>query len=476
MNISDILSVSSFTWLWVLILLLVCLYYLKTVKPLHHWEQQGLKMAGRLLVLGDVVFGMSLCKDPYPEKLRQIYMDAGELRYIGYYEFLTPVLLIKSPDLIKQIFVKDAAKFGDRRIAFPDNFDEVFSKNLLYLKGQEWKDMRSFWNYVLSATKVAKLYPLMNETAVSFVNNFSGEENEVIEINLKECIRKYICSFASSIYFGVNHDSSTKEAETFYDSARNALSFIEAGQWKIIRYSLTLADTRLAKLCGFQSIMKKGAQSYFVEHVRRGMKREKDENHRDDLIGFVVERQREEISDSSEVYIKKNRSKLTEIEIAAQLCIFLFSSLDGLAATIGYIMYELAVNQDIQKKLRNEFAEICYDGVQPSYEDINNQQYLDMVISETMRKWPAAALVDRVCTVPYTIHPSSPDEQPLHLKVGDTIAASIYGLHHDPKYFPNPTKFDPERFSEENRDKINPSHTNLGALEPKAVMEENYLS
>lgn len=65
-------------------------------------------------------------------------------------------------------------------------------------------------------------------------------------------------------------------------------------------------------------------------------------------------------------------------------------------------------------------------------------------------------MADRRCTKPYTIEPKTPSEKPVHLNEGDAIWLPIYALHHDPKYFPNPDKFDPERFNDENKDNINP--------------------
>lgn len=79
------------------------------------------------------------------------------------------------------------------------------------------------------------------------------------------------------------------------------------------------------------------------------------------------------------------------------------------------------------------------------------------LFSETLRKWPPIILGDRICTKVYTINPKQPNEQPINLELGDFIWIPIVGIHYDPRYYPNPEKFDPERFSDENKDKINPN-------------------
>ncbi|ERL95684.1 hypothetical protein D910_00114, partial [Dendroctonus ponderosae] len=73
-----------------------------------------------------------------------------------------------------------------------------------------------------------------------------------------------------------------------------------------------------------------------------------------------------------------------------------------------------------------------------------------------LRKWPPSAAVDRVVTQPYTIEPVNDNEKPVNLKIGDVIWIPIFAYHRDPENFQNPTKFDPERFSDENKINIKP--------------------
>lgn len=90
--------------------------------------------------------------------------------------------------------------------------------------------------------------------------------------------------------------------------------------------------------------------------------------------------------------------------------------------------------------------------------------YYYYFILETLRKWPPGIALERRCLNNYTIQPELPDEKPLVIEKDISIIIPVVGIHRDPKYFPNPDKFDPERFSEENKPNIVPgSYLPFGA-------------
>jgi cytochrome P450 len=71
-----------------------------------------------------------------------------------------------------------------------------------------------------------------------------------------------------------------------------------------------------------------------------------------------------------------------------------------------------------------------------------------LFFSETLRKYPAVPILNRECIKTYKL----PDTD-IVLEKGILTVIPVLALHHDPKYYPDPERFDPERFSEEEKAK-----------------------
>lgn len=71
--------------------------------------------------------------------------------------------------------------------------------------------------------------------------------------------------------------------------------------------------------------------------------------------------------------------------------------------------------------------------------------------SETFRKYPTTPEVSRVCSEECVL--SGTD---LTVQKGARISISVSGVHYDPQFYPDPEKFDPERFTEEKKEARDP--------------------
>uniref|UniRef100_T1JP05 Cytochrome P450 n=1 Tax=Strigamia maritima TaxID=126957 RepID=T1JP05_STRMM len=176
---------------------------------------------------------------------------------------------------------------------------------------------------------------------------------------------------------------------------------------------------------------------------------------RRDLLQIMLEAElpRDENNKSDETESQQTGIKktLTREVVIAQTVLFILAGYETTANTVSYLAYELASNQDIQEKLIREVDDVMADCKgKLTYEAVSSMQYLDMAISETLRKYPPVVRTDRVC---------DEDEYNLNgiaIKKGMMIVFPIYAIHHNPEFYSNPQTFDPERFSVGNKAKRNP--------------------
>lgn len=135
---------------------------------------------------------------------------------------------------------------------------------------------------------------------------------------------------------------------------------------------------------------------------------------------------------------------------------YLWAGTETTALTLAWCLYLLSTNPEIKAKVRQEAFDVCGDG-DPTWENYNDLTYTRQVILETMRLYPPVWALIRTA--------SADDEiDGVKIKAGDNIVLCSYAVHHNPKYWPDPEKFDPDRFSKENlKDHVKFSHVPFGA-------------
>ena len=143
-------------------------------------------------------------------------------------------------------------------------------------------------------------------------------------------------------------------------------------------------------------------------------------------------------------------SKLTDEEIVGQCVIFLFAGYETSSNTLAFITYYLATHQDVQNKLREEIKQAVKSNPDSTLYDLAHSiEYLDCIISEAQRLNPPLPQLSRECAKDYDIGG-------IHIPAGLEVIVPVYFLHHNPEAWPDPEKFDPERFRSPAKDTRNP--------------------
>lgn len=193
----------------------------------------------------------------------------------------------------------------------------------------------------------------------------------------------------------------------------------------------------------------KNIQDFFMKIVIDTVAhREKNNIHRNDFLDMLIQLKNNGKFDGED----KDIGKISFTDLAAQCFVFFLAGFETSSTAMSYALYELSINQELQDKTRDQIEEVLqkYNG-EITYESIMSMECCGQVINESMRKYTPGNVLLRECTKEYRV----PDTNHV-IDKGINLMLPMHAIHNDPEFFPDPDKFDPERFSPEEVKKRNP--------------------
>ncbi|XP_011862719.1 PREDICTED: probable cytochrome P450 6a14 [Vollenhovia emeryi] len=407
------------------------LYYYFT-STFDFWKSRGVRGPRPMPLFGNFkdVMANNVSASDYLTEMYNTYKDEP---MFGIFARKTPLLIMKDLDLIKDVLIKDFTLFANR--GFP-TFEkaEPLSQHLFSLEPKRWRPLRTKLSPVFTSGKLKEMFSLILECADHLVQYMEKIESDTESVECRELAAKYTTDVIGSCAFGIEMNALSDKDSEFRKMGRKVFT----PTWRtMMRIRIRQMFPWLYEMSGY-ILPQTEVTKFFTSVIAETMDhREKNNVIRNDFIDMLRE-------------LKKNPDKVGDIEmtdslIASQAFVFFLAGFETSSTTISNALYELALNQKIQDKLREEIDEVYtkFDG-NLVYDTIKKMDYLDKVFKETLRKYPPGTILMREATSSYTF-----DGTKVSIPKEQKVWIPVYAIHRDPDIYPKPDVFDPERFNEE---------------------------
>ncbi|HEV2811738.1 MAG TPA: cytochrome P450 [Solirubrobacteraceae bacterium] len=137
--------------------------------------------------------------------------------------------------------------------------------------------------------------------------------------------------------------------------------------------------------------------------------------------------------------------QLDEAHIRDEVMTLLFAGHDTTTSTVAFLFYELSRNPDARERLEEELDAV--DALRPEHLTGTALPYLEMTVDETLRMYPPAWVGPRRSNRPFTF-------AGVQVPGNAFVNYCSWASHHLAHVFPEPSRFDPERFAPDARAKL----------------------
>ncbi len=348
--------------------------------------------------------------------LMDIIQKYGDIIYM---KLQKDVYILSNPDYIEQIFTRDYKLFSKTRAA---ELRPFLGNGLLLNEGESHRQHRKIIQPLFLPNSIKSYSDIMVDNIKHISDNW--EENSTINV-LQEMTMLAMGVMAESL-FGINF----RDRDTFSkigDAFTNILETFTQVHEPVENILVEEATTEDEKQNKFQDSLDYLNQKIYalMDHIK------KTNPEKPNLISHLM---KAKDPDSGEV-------GLPEQQIRDETMVFLFAAHDTTSTALTWSLAYLAANQEIQDKLQKELDSVL-EGRIPNGEDLPKLEYSEKIFKETLRIRPSVWALSRLTNEEYKIGEYV-------IPNNSVIFMSQYAMHNSPKYYADPDKFIPDRWTKD---------------------------
>jgi len=326
-----------------------------------------------------------------------------------------PVFLVNNPDYIRDVLVTHNRNFmkgeGLQRAK------RLLGEGLLTSEGEFHLRQRRLAQPAFHRQRIAGYSTTMIEYAARMRDEWrAGETRDVA----REMMRLTL-AIAGKTLFDANVESEADEI------GKALTTTFEMFNRMTLPFSQLLERLPLPATKRFQKARDRlDATIYRIINERRASGED-----RGDLLSMLIQA-RDEEGDGSGMTDEQLRDEAMTIFLAGH---------ETTANALAWTWYLLSQHPEIEARFHAEVDDVLKGGL-PTVEDFPRLRYTEMVLAESMRLYPPAWTIGRRALGDYQINGYT-------IPARSILLMSQYVMHHDPRFFPDPFRFDPERWTPE---------------------------
>ncbi|XP_063066734.1 cytochrome P450 3A30-like [Engraulis encrasicolus] len=424
---------------WVLFLLFLVLLLVYGYWPYDTFQKLGIPGPKPVLFFGN----MLNYKKGFHNFDMECFHKYGKMW--GIFDGRQPILCTMDTELIKTVMVKECYSYFTNRRNFGLNgpmYDAIFNA-----EDEDWRRIRSVLSPSFTSGRLKEMFGIMKSHSSNLVKSMRKDANVSKPSNTKEYFGAYSMDVVTSTAFSVDIDSLNNPKDPFVTHIKKMLKFDLLNPLLIIVLFFPFMTPVLERM-GF-ALFPLSVTDFFYASLKniQAQRETITPKKRVDFLQLMMDSQSTKARDN--ITGEEIHKGLNDHEILSQSLLFIFAGYETTSTTLNFLCYNLATNPDTMKKLQDEIDEVFPDKSDVQYEPLMQMEYLDCVINETLRLYPPAARVDRVCK-------KTVDIRGVLIPKGMVVMAPTFPLQRDPDLWTDPDTFNPERFSKENKDSIDP--------------------